>query len=641
MGMGGEGGITLDAIMAGNSKGKGKKKGKKGKKGKGKGKAAAADPSTVGGGLFGAPDSSKGAGAGPLRIGDTPVKAPEVELKGPSLSLAVGGVTATATASTEPAGEEAAEAAAAPAPASSEAKGDGEAAPEAAAEAQVPPAASGAGGTTAEEEAAAKAAEAKEEEEDEASGSAESPSAGAASMLAAARTQRAAYKAGEDGTDPREHFNVVFMGHVDAGKSTLSGNILFLTGMVDDRVIDKFKREAKSKNRESWFLAFIMDTSEEEREKGKTVEVGRAHFDTENKRFTILDAPGHKAFVPNMIQGASAADLGVLVISARKGEFETGFERGGQTREHTLLAKTLGVSKLIVAVNKMDEPSVQWAESRWQEIQDKLTPFLKKSGYKSKHVQYVPISGLNGANVKDPVGKEVCPWYEGPTLLQVLDDMKLPHRDATKPVRVPVLDRIIDRGVVALGKVEQGVIEVGQTLAIMPTRKLAKIEAITLDDETEVPRARPGENVLVRLKGVTDADVQRGFVLCEPEAPCPAVRTFQAQLQVSDLGERSLLTAGYQSILHVHTSAEECVLEKIVSVVNSKTGKEEKAKFIRSHVVCTVVISVSQSICVEKFADTPQLGRFTLRDEGVTMGVGKIVGLPRKQVEASTEPVTK
>jgi len=495
---------------------------------------------------------------------------------------------------------------------------------------------SGAGGATSGSGGGDEDDDEDEEDEEAAGGEARD----VVGELSAERSRRAAYQAGEDGTDPREHFNVVFMGHVDAGKSTLSGNILFLTGMVDDRVIDKFKREAKSKNRESWFLAFIMDTSEEEREKGKTVEVGRAHFDTENKRFTILDAPGHKAFVPNMIQGASQADLGVLVISARKGEFETGFERGGQTREHTLLAKTLGVSKLIVAVNKMDEPSVEWSEARWQEIQDKLMPFLKKSGYKSKHVQFVPISGLTGSNVKDPVGDE-CTWYKGPTLLQVLDDMKLPHRDATKPVRVPVLDRIIDRGTIALGKVEQGVIEVGQTLAIMPTRMLAKVESITLDDETEVPRARPGENVSVKLKGVGEADVQRGFVLCEPEAPCPAVHTFQAQLQVSDLGDRSLLTAGYQSILHVHTSAEECVLEKIVSVTNPKTGKEEKAKFIRSHVVCTVVLSVGQSICVEKFSDTPQLGRFTLRDEGVTMGVGKIIGLPRKQVEASTEPVTK
>merc|ERR1711871_1550322 len=161
------------------------------------------------------------------------------------------------------------------------------------------------------------------------------------------------------------------------GKSTLSGNILYLTGYVDKRTIEKYEREAKEKNRDSWFLAFIMDTNEEERAKGKTVEVGRAHFDSPSKRYTILDAPGHKNYVPSMIAGACQADVGVLVISARKGEFETGFERGGQTREHALLAKTLGVRNLIVVINKMDDPTVEWSKSRYEECIDKFTPYLK------------------------------------------------------------------------------------------------------------------------------------------------------------------------------------------------------------------------------------------------------------------------
>merc|ERR1719296_207530 len=193
--------------------------------------------------------------------------------------------------------------------------------------------------------------------------------------------------------DPREHVNIVFIGHVDAGKSTLSGNILYLTDNVDKRTIEKYEREAKERNRESWFLAFIMDTSEEERAKGITVEVGRAHFETEAKRYTILDAPGHKNYVPNMIVGASQADIGILVISARKGEFETGFEKGGQTREHALLAKTLGVDKLVLAINKMDDHSVEWAESRYTEIKDKMSPFLKTSGFKDEQVMFLPLSG--------------------------------------------------------------------------------------------------------------------------------------------------------------------------------------------------------------------------------------------------------
>jgi len=181
----------------------------------------------------------------------------------------------------------------------------------------------------------------------------------------------------EDAGDSRQHLNVVFIGHVDAGKSTIGGQILYLSNMVDERTIQKYEREAKEKNRESWYMAYIMDTNEEERAKGKTVEVGRAHFETDKTRFTILDAPGHKNYVPNMISGASQADVGVLVISARKGEFETGFERGGQTREHAQLAKTLGVSKLLVVVNKMDDPSVEWGKDRFDEIEKKIVPFFE------------------------------------------------------------------------------------------------------------------------------------------------------------------------------------------------------------------------------------------------------------------------
>ena len=193
-------------------------------------------------------------------------------------------------------------------------------------------------------------------------------------------------------------------GHVDAGKSTLSGSILYITENVDKRTIERYEKEAKERNRESWFLAFIMDTNEEERAKGKTVEVGKAHFETDAKRYTILDAPGHKNYVPNMIMGASQADVGVLVISARKGEFETGFDRGGQTREHAMLAKTLGVSFLVVVVNKMDDPTVMWSKERYDECVKKLRPFLKSCGFTIKReVKFIPISGLTGANVKDEV----------------------------------------------------------------------------------------------------------------------------------------------------------------------------------------------------------------------------------------------
>ena len=205
---------------------------------------------------------------------------------------------------------------------------------------------------------------------------------------------------------------MIFCGHVDAGKSTIGGQIMFLTGMVDKRTLEKYEREAKEKNRESWYLSWALDTNQEEREKGKTVEVGRAFFETEHKHFVILDAPGHKGFVPNMIGGASQADIAVLVISARRGEFETGFERGGQTREHAMLVKTAGVKYLIVLINKMDDSTVNWDPTRYDEIKDKLTPYLKKCGFQpGKDMYFMPCSGFTGAFIKDPLDESICPWY--------------------------------------------------------------------------------------------------------------------------------------------------------------------------------------------------------------------------------------
>lgn len=211
----------------------------------------------------------------------------------------------------------------------------------------------------------------------------------------------------------KEHLNIVFIGHVDAGKSTMGGNLLYMTGMVDKRTMEKYEREAKEAGRESWYLSWALDSTPQERSKGKTVEVGRAYFETEKRRYTILDAPGHKTFVPSMISGAAQADVAILVISARKGEFETGFERGGQTREHIMLVKTAGVSKLVVVINKMDDHTVVWTKSRFDEIRDKLSPFIKAAGFHLKtDVSFLPVSAYAGLNLKDRVPKSLCSWWE-------------------------------------------------------------------------------------------------------------------------------------------------------------------------------------------------------------------------------------
>lgn len=442
--------------------------------------------------------------------------------------------------------------------------------------------------------------------------------------------------------DPREHFNLVFIGHVDAGKSTLSGNILYLTDNVDKRTIEKYEREAKDLNRESWFLAFIMDTNEEERSKGITVEVGRATFQTDVHRYSILDAPGHKNYVPNMIMGASQADVGVLVISARKGEFESGFDKGGQTREHALLAKTLGVSYLIVVINKMDEPTVQWKKERFDECVSKLKPFLKGCGFTIKReVKFMPISGLNGANVKDEVDPKVCPWWQNcykngehntdkPTLMSLLDSLELNGRDPDAPVRIPVLDRYSDRGTIAMGKVESGIIRPGMKVTVMPTRQTYKIDGLW-SEETPLSSARPGENILVKLNGAGMEDVQKGFVICS-NPPCRSVDKMICQVMVMDLPEHAkVLTAGFQAIFHAHCAEEEATVTKIFETTDKKGKVHKGAAFasVGMRVIC--MIEVARTVPVEPFDDYPFLGRFTLRTEGKTCAIGVIKKLPPKK----------
>ncbi|CAN7063826.1 unnamed protein product, partial [Brassica oleracea var. botrytis] len=416
----------------------------------------------------------------------------------------------------------------------------------------------------------------------------------------------------------KRHLNVVFIGHVDAGKSTIGGQILFLSGQVDDRQIQKYEKEAKEKSRESWYMAYIMDTNEEERAKGKTVEVGRAHFETASTRFTILDAPGHKSYVPNMISGASQADIGVLVISARKGEFETGYERGGQTREHVQLAKTLGVSKLVVVVNKMDDPTVNWSKERYDEIEQKMVPFLKSSGYNTKKdVVFLPISGLMGFNMDKRMDPKVCPWFSGPSFFEVLNSIEVPPRDPNGPFRMPIIDKFKDMGTVVMGKVESGSIREGDSLVIMPNKEPVKVVAIYCDED-KVKRAGPGENLRVRITGIEDEDILSGFVLSSAVKPVPAVTEFVAQLQILELLDNAIFTAGYKAILHIHAVVEECEIIELISQIDVKTRKPMKKKilFVKNGAAVICRIQVTNSICVEKFSDFPQLGRFTLRTEG-------------------------
>uniref|UniRef100_A0A1A8PPZ0 Tr-type G domain-containing protein n=1 Tax=Nothobranchius rachovii TaxID=451742 RepID=A0A1A8PPZ0_9TELE len=423
----------------------------------------------------------------------------------------------------------------------------------------------------------------------------------------------------------KEHVNVVFIGHVDAGKSTIGGQIMYLTGMVDKRTLEKYEREAKEKNRETWYLSWALDTNQEERDKGKTVEVGRAYFETEKKHFTILDAPGHKSFVPNMIGGASQADLAVLVISARKGEFETGFEKGGQTREHAMLAKTAGVKHLIVLINKMDDPTVNWSLERYEECKEKLVPFLKKVGFNpKKDIHFMPCSGLTGANLKEPVVE--CPWYTGLPFISHLDSLPNFNRSSDGPVRLPIVDKYKDMGTVILGKLESGSISKAQQLVMMPNRHTVEVLSL-LSDDVETDDASPGENLKLRLKGIEEEEILPGFILCSPDNLCHSGRTFDAQIVIIE--HKSIICPGYNAVLHIHTCIEEVQITTLICLVDKKTGDKSKTRprFVKQDQVCIARLRAAGVICLETFKDFPQMGRFTLRDEGKTIAIGKVLKL--------------
>ena len=424
----------------------------------------------------------------------------------------------------------------------------------------------------------------------------------------------------------KSHLNLVFVGHVDAGKSTMGGNLLYLTGMVDKRTLEKYERDAKEIGRDSWYLSWALDSTQQERDKGKTVEVGRAYFETSKRRYTLLDAPGHKSYVPNMIGGAAQADVAILVISARRGEFETGFERGGQTREHAVLVKTAGVQRLIVVVNKMDDPSVGWDKERFDEIVSKLSPFLRASGFNPKtDVIFIPVSAFSGANLKEKSSD--CAWYEGPPLLTYLDDLELGDRKMSASLKMPVSEKYADMGTYVVGKLESGKMKKGDALMLMPNKTTVEVLAIFNEVDEEVPAAVSGDNVRVKLKGVELDEVQAGFVLTDPKDPVHVVRRFEAQLAI--LEHRNIICAGYSAVMHAHSLNEEVNLTALLHYYDKKTGRKSRRgpQFAKKGMKIIALIETTAPVCLERFRDYAQLGRFTLRDEGKTVAIGKVTKL--------------
>ena len=420
--------------------------------------------------------------------------------------------------------------------------------------------------------------------------------------------------------------SIVFVGHVDSGKSTISGSLLYNLGEVDDRAIDKYKREAKVKNRESWFMAYIMDTYEEERDKGKTVDIGKASFSTPHRRFTLLDAPGHAGYIPNLLLGACQADVAGLVISAKKGEFESGFDKQGSTREHTLLLKALGVNNLIVIINKMDEDSVKWSKERYDSIVKTLKPFLHSCGFDTeKNVKWVPISGLTGENLCKELDKHKCDWYDGPDLIELMDTIELPKRDEKGPVRVSILDRYKENSVYIMGKLESGTIKYGDTYTLMPSGAKITVDWLFNSEEKGVPYALPGENIRIRCKGIdSENEVNRGNILCSSDNLCLTFNVFEAEIQVLELPNNLIIAEGFNCVLHYHTFIEECSITPKAEI-NRKTKAETKVKFVRSQSRVRAFVKTKNVLCGEKYETFNNLGRFSMRYEGSTIAIGKIM----------------
>ncbi|XP_076874765.1 HBS1-like protein isoform X2 [Brachyhypopomus gauderio] len=418
--------------------------------------------------------------------------------------------------------------------------------------------------------------------------------------------------------------NLVVIGHVDAGKSTLMGHLLYLLGHVNKRTMHKYEQEAKKAGKASFAYAWVLDETGEERERGVTMDVGMTKFETESKVVTLMDAPGHKDFIPNMITGAAQADVAVLVVDASRGEFEAGFESGGQTREHALLVRSLGVTQLAVAVNKMDQ--VNWQQERFQEITSKLGHFLKQAGFKESDVYYVPTSGLSGKNLTTRSNDaELTAWYKGPCLLQQIDAFKAPQRSVDKPFRLCVSDVFKDQGsgFCVTGKIEAGFIQTGDRMLAMPPNETCTVKGITLHDEA-LDWAAAGDHVSLTVTGMDIIKINVGCVFCHPKEPIRACSRFRARILLFNI--EVPITQGFPVLLHYQTVSEPATIRKLISVLHKSSGEvlKKKPKCLSKGQNAVVEIQTQRPVALELYKDYKELGRFMLRYVGSTIAAGVV-----------------
>lgn len=440
------------------------------------------------------------------------------------------------------------------------------------------------------------------------------------------------------------HINIVVIGHVDSGKSTTTGHLIYKCGGIDKRTIEKFESEAQQMGKGSFKYAWVLDKLKAERERGITIDIALWKFETSKYYVTIIDAPGHRDFIKNMITGTSQADCAVLIVASGVGEFEAGISKNGQTREHALLAYTLGVKQMIIGVNKMDTTEPPYSEARFKEIVSEVSAYIKKVGYDPKTVAFVPISGWHGDNMLE--ASEKMPWYKGwettrksgsgsgKTLLEALDNIEPPSRPSDKPLRLPLQDvyKIGGIGTVPVGRVETGTIKPGMIVCFAPSGLTTEVKSVEMHHES-LPEAFPGDNVGFNVKNVSVKELRRGYVASDSKnKPATGCEDFTAQVII--LNHPGQVSAGYTPVLDCHTAHIACRFADLQQKVDRRTGKvtEEAPKSLKSGDAAIIKLIPSKPMVVETFTDFPPLGRFAVRDMRQTVAVGVIKGVTPKVV---------
>jgi len=426
----------------------------------------------------------------------------------------------------------------------------------------------------------------------------------------------------------KEHLNMIVTGHIDNGKSTTMGHFLMDLGVVDERTIAQHAKESEETGKGDTFkYAWVMDNIKDERARGITIDLAFKKFETPKYFFTLIDAPGHRDFVKNMITGASEADCAILVLSAKEGETDTAVAPGGQAREHAFLLKTLGVSQIILAINKMDDS--KFSEDAYKAAKEKGEKLVKSVGYKIENVPAIPISGWTGDNLVKK--SENMPWYKGKTLLESFDDFTVPEKPTGKPLRLPIQDvySITGVGTVPVGRVETGTMKPNDKIIVMPSGAVGEIKSIETHHQ-EMPSATAGDNIGFNLRGIEKKDIKRGDVLGTPDNPPCVAKEFRAQIIV--INHPTAIAPGYTPVMHCHTAQVAATISAFESKINPATGaaEEENPKFLKVGDSAIVRIRPVRPTCIETFQEFPEMGRFALRDMGSTIAAGIVKEITEK-----------